>query len=526
MEKDNLNIELLNDLANLKVKNSNRLNKAKRRFANKYKIGMISNADLLRLYKKQLKKKLLKPDQSLENFLQKRKIRTLSGVAPIAVLTKHYPCPGKCAYCPDEKGMPKSYLSNEPAVMRAVMTKFDPHTQVKVRIRALTDNGHSTDKIELIIMGGTWSYFPRQYQNWFVKRCFDACNGRNAKNLDQAQKWNEKAKHRIVAMTLETRPDYIDEEEVRYWRKLGATKVELGVQSLSDKVLSQNKRGHGTKATIQATKLFKQAGFKIAYHMMPNLPGSTPANDFKDFKTLFDRPEYQPDFLKIYPTVVTKNSLLFKWWQQGKYKPYSDKKLFALLLKIKQIIPDRVRIIRLIRDIPLESIEAGNLISNLRESLQKELQRLDKKCKCIRCREARADLVGINQTKLYTTKYKASEATEYFFQYTSKDKQKLFAFLRMRLPEKDEKNFIPEIQNCAMMREVHTYGKLVPIAKTKGSKKEIQHQGFGTRLTHEAEDIARKNGFTKMAVISGVGVRGFYRKLGYKLIGTYMVKDL
>ncbi len=519
-----INIELIRKLAGLKIKNTNRLNKVKRAFANKYHIGMISNADLLALYRELLKNSEIKQNTELEKLLQKRKIRTLSGVAPVAVLTKPYPCPGRCAYCPSEKDMPKSYLSNEPAVMRAIATKFDPFVQVSSRIKALKNNGHDTDKIELIIMGGTWSSFPKKYQTWFVKKCFDACNEKTATSLAQAHTWNETAKHRIVALTLETRPDYIDEKEIANWRKLGATKVELGVQAIDDAILKRNKRGHLTREIVRATKLFKQAGFKVAYHMMPNLPGATPGKDATMFKKLFQSPDYQPDFLKIYPTVVTKQSLLYKWWQTGKYKPYSKKQLLKLLVEIKKIIPDYVRIIRLIRDIPKESIVAGNKVTNLREDLKKELDQQKIQCQCIRCREAREDIKNLNQAKLFIEEYKASGATEYFLQYASPNKRKLYAFLRLRLPEKNEKNFIPEIKNAAMLREVHTYGRLIPL-NTK-SEPGIQHEGFGTKLTKLAEKIAMEHGFQQMAVISGVGVRGFYRKNGYRLKGTYMTKKI
>ena len=525
-----LDKELISKLTNLKVKNSNRLNKLKRQFANKHKIGMISNADLLAVYRKLRKNNTINQNLDLEKLLQKRKVRTLSGVAPIAVLTKPYPCPGKCAFCPNEKSMPKSYLSNEPAVMRAILNKFDPATQVSVRLKALFNNGHLTDKVELIIMGGTWSCFPRQYQNWFVKRCFDACNGKTAKTLEQAQKWNETAKHRIVAMTLETRPDYIDEKEIKYWRKLGATKVELGVQSLDDKVLKLNKRGHFKAEVARATKLFKMAGFKVAYHLMPNLPGATPAKDLATYNKLFNAEDFQPDFIKIYPTVVTKGSALYRWWKQGKYKPYSYKVLFNLLLKMKKITPSYVRIIRLIRDIPKESIEAGNKITNLREALQTELKKHGQSCNCIRCREPKDDLTGLDKAKLSTIKYPASNATEYFLQYTSNNKKKLFAFLRLRLPNANEINFIPELKDCAMVREIHTYGRLASLQGNKKTKKQknkaVQHTGLGTKLTVEAEKIAKNNGFSKIAVISGVGVRGYYKKMGYKLEGTYMIKKL
>lgn len=514
--------QLLNELAQLKTKNLNRLNKIKRRFANQHKIGMIKNVDLLRLYRHQLKRKKIKINSALASLLQKRKIRTLSGVAPIAVLTKPYPCPGKCIYCPTEKNMPKSYLSNEPAVMRAIATKFDPFKQVTARIRALTDNGHETDKLELIVMGGTWSCLPRTYQNWFIRRCFEAANGRSAKNLIQAQKVNESAKHRIIGLTLETRPDYINENEIKYWRKLGATRVELGVQSINDKVLTACNRGHGVKEIIRATKLFKQAGFKIAYHLMPGLPGATPWNDLSNFKKLFSDERFQPDMLKIYPTVVTKNSKLYGFWKKGRYQPYFNKQLFNLLLKMKLSVPEYVRIIRLIRDIPKESIEAGNLVSNLREELKSELRKQNKFCSCIRCREVRENITGANRAKLFITKYQASDATEYFLQYASPDKRRLFAFLRLRLP-KNEASFIPEIQDAAMIREVHTYGRLVPINKRESG---VQHIGLGSKLMRQAEKISAEKCFNKIAVISGVGVRGFYGKLGYKQEGTYMLKTL
>lgn len=531
MNKDN---ELLRKLITTRNLTPERLNKLKRRFADKSKTGMISNAALL---------KLCHGDKVSASFMKrlliKRRIRTLSGVAPIAVLTKPFPCPGKCVYCPDEKNMPKSYLSNEPAVMRAILTKFDPFVQVKTRIDALENNGHDTDKIELIIMGGTWSCLPKRYQTEFVKKCFEACNLNSksetlnskqikkskSKTLKETQKANETAKHRIVAMTVETRPDYVDEKQIKHWRKLGATKVELGVQTLDDNILKLNKRGHGVASVMRATKLLKQAGFKIAYHMMPNLPGATPKIDLANYKKLFNDQNFQPDFVKIYPTVVTKNAELYKWRKAGKYKPYSAKQLFDLLIKMKLATPEYVRIIRLIRDIPAESIVAGNKISNLRQALQEELTKTEKRCKCIRCREARENSMGMSVAKLFIAKYKASDADEYFLQFASKDKKKLFAFLRLRLPDKEEKNFISEISDCAMIREIHTYGAMVPLKKIKRNNA-IQHHGFGAKLTKEAEKIAKQNGFKKIAVISGVGVRNYYRKLGYKLSGTYLIKNL
>ena len=523
MSKENTT-KLLQIVLEKNPKTHNKLNKIKRKFARDEKIStMVTNSEILMLYQKMIVKDEVKNNPALRALLKKRAIRTLSGVAPIAVLTKSYPCPGKCAFCPTEAQMPKSYLSNEPAVMRAILTKFDPYKQVSVRIKALEENGHETDKIELIVMGGTWSCLPKPYQINYIKRCFDACNRKTSKTLQQAQKLNETAKHRIVGLTLETRPDYITKQEIKRYREIGCTKVEIGIQITDNKILKLNKRGHGTKEIIEATKLLKNAGFKVAYHMMPNLPGSTPKKDFETFKELFSNPDFQPDMLKIYPCVVVKGSELYKWWKAGKYKPYSNKQLVDLLIKIKLLIPDHVRIIRLIRDIPKESIEAGNIVSNLRQYLQAELKAQKKYCKCIRCREARTNITAAKNSKLFIKKYKTNGGTEYFLQYASKNRRTLYAFLRLRLPEKKD-HYIPELKNAALIREIHTYGQLVPISQKQ--QKAVQHLGFGKKLMKEAENIAKMRGYDKMAVISGIGVRAYYRKLDYNLQGTYMVKKL
>ncbi|MFA6537171.1 MAG: tRNA uridine(34) 5-carboxymethylaminomethyl modification radical SAM/GNAT enzyme Elp3, partial [Patescibacteria group bacterium] len=455
----------------------------------------------------------------LEHVLIKRKIRTLSGVAPVAVLTKPFPCPGKCLFCPTEKTMPKSYLSNEPAVMRAIANNFDPFRQVTQRLRALDNNGHNTNKIELIIMGGSWSSLPITYQKNFIKKCFDAANGKKSSNIEQAQKINETAKHRLVAITVETRPDLINEKNITLWRQLGVTKVEMGVQILDDEILKKNCRGHGIFETIKATQLLRSAGFKICYHLMPNLPFSNPDKDLETFVKMYSQPDFRPDFIKIYPTVVTKGTQLYKLWQNKKYKPYSNETLIDLLLKIKILTPEYVRIIRLIRDIPAESISAGNLVSNLREILQKKLHELNLKCHCIRCREAREDLTNIKKAKLFTTEYFVTGGTEIFLQYASPDRNKLYAFLRLFLPTERKNHFLKELKGSAIIREVHTYGKVSSFYK---KSKDIQHHGFGTLLTNKAIEISKKYNYKKLSVISGVGVRGFYRKLKFKKDGTYM----
>lgn len=499
------------------------LNNHIRRLCGLRKTPPMAKIGLLSAYHKLLKQGIIKPNPALAKLFKKRAVRTLSGVAPIAVLTKPYPCPGQCVFCPGQKKMPKSYLSNEPAVMRAILCKFDPYKQVAMRLNALKMTGHETDKCELIVMGGTWSYLPVKYQAWFIKRCFDAFNGKTSANLQTAQKLNEGAKFRVIGLTLETRPDYINSAEIKKMRELGCTRVELGAQCLDDKILKLNKRGHNIKQLVNATKLLKDAGFKISFHMMPNLPGSTLKKDLAMFKKLFSDQNFQPDMIKIYPCVITKDAEIYKWYKQGKYRPYSDRELLKLLVGVKKNIPPYVRISRLIRDIPNESIISGNKISNLRQLLAQKYPGI---CRCIRCREARGKQFTISNLQFSVQKYPAAQGTEYFLSYESKDRKTLFAFLRLRISNKPDANLLkilPELNGAAIIREVHTYGELTPL---KSQAKNVQHLGLGKKLILEAEKIARKSGFKKLAVISGIGVRAYYQKLGYRLVGTYMIKKL
>jgi len=520
------NQKIIRKLIKSRINDQKELSRQVRKIAGSFKVAAPSKIKLLSAYHKLIKQGKIRPKIKLAKLLTKREIRTLSGVAPIAVLTKPYKCPGQCIFCPDEKKMPKSYLSNEPAVMRAILCKFDPFKQVELRLNALAKTGHQRDKCELIIMGGTWTFLPKQYQTWFIKRCFDAFNQRKSKNLEQAQKWNQTAKFRVVGLTLETRPDYINVNEIKRMRELGCTRVEIGIQSIDDQILKLNKRGHNNKQTIEATKLLKDSGFKISYHMMPNLPGSNPSKDFKIFQKLFKNTDFHPDMLKIYPCVVTKNSKLFKWLKEKKWQEYSDKQLLNLLIKIKRIIPPYVRITRLIRDIPTESIIAGNKISNLRQIIHEKLEQTGESCQCIRCREARNRQFTMSNLQLSIVKYQASKGTEYFLSYISKDRKILYAFLRLRIPKAPDKNLmklLPELKDAAIIREVHTYGQLIPL---KGKKRAIQHIGLGKRLIKEAEKITIQNKFNKIAVISGIGVREYYQKIGYKIENTYMTKFL
>ncbi len=468
----------------------------------------------------------------LSKILKSKRVRTLSGVAVVAVLTKQYPCRGKCLYCPTEKEMPKSYLSNEPAVMRAITVKFNPYQQVQKRLRALEINGHDIDKIELIVMGGTFSDLPKRYQYQFIKECYRAandypCSMEEVKfplgnlvsklavsKLAKEQTRNEKAKHRIIGLTLETRPDTLDDKEIKFYRKLGCTRVEIGVQSIYDDILKKNRRGHGVSQTIVATKLLKDVGVKVSYHMMPGLLGSSLKKDLEMFRVIFTDHDFKPDLLKIYPCVVTRNSALYKLWKAGKYKALSNKQTEELIFEIKKIVPPYVRISRLIRDIPTTSIIAGPNISNLRQIIQNK----GVKCNCIRCREIRGEYTLKDKIIMRRIDYEASGGREIYLEYCSPDRKKLYSLLRLRINLAFDAR-----KNSAIIREVHTYGKLLSLGKRE--KKSPQHAGLGKKLIVEAEKIAKKEfACQKISVIAGIGVREYYRKLGYKLCNTYMIK--
>ncbi len=520
--------QIIKKLIQKKVKNAEEFFALQRKISKQTKKPFPKNIALLKAYRDLVKTGKIESNLFLENILKTRKIRSLSGIVSITVITSPRPqwaagqalsCPGKCLYCPDEIDMPKSYLANEPACMRAVLTKFDPYKQVDARIKSLQLTGHATDKIELIVLGGTWSAYPKKYQTWFIKRCFDAANQKNAKNLKQAQKINEKAKNRIIGLTLETRPDYVTPEEIKRIRELGCTRVELGIQNIDDKILKYNKRGHNVATIIRATKLLKDAGFKVTYHMMLNLPGSTLRKDEKMFEELFSNPNFQPDQLKIYPCVVLKTAPLYKLWKEKKYKPYSEKQLVNLLIKIKQKIPPYVRIIRIIRDIPSQSIIAGNKASNLRQILFNKVGRI---CKCIRCREPREKMA--KKLKLFRQNYNASDGKEIFLSYEDYQRKNIYAFLRLRITNNWT---LPVLKNSALIRELHVYGRVAELARSAKRKAQnrIQHKGLGRKLMAEAEKIvAQETNLKKIAVIAGIGVREYYRKLGYKLKDEYMIK--
>src|SRR6056297_3403931 len=508
----------------------------KRKISKNYGIETLQNSEILQVYNRLVEEKKLKANPDLEAVLRKRSVRTISGIAPVAVLTKPYKCPGECVYCPEEKDVPKSYLSNEPAVMRAIRNNYHPYKQVQLRLRALENNGHHPTKIELIVMGGTWSFFSEKYKYWYIKECFRGANDykkkdkwdtgnklsqtsleRLKKDLTREQKKNERGEYKIIGLTLETRPDYITEKEVIQMRKLGATRVELGVQAIEEKILKINRRGHGVAETIKATQILKDYGFKVTYHIMPGLPGSSYKKDLEMFQKLFKNPNFRPDQIKFYPTVVTKGSLLYSWWKKGKYTPYTDKELQNLIIDCKKVIPRYVRVIRLIRDIPGESIEAGNKITNLRQIMKDR----GVKCECIRCREAKEKKVEKDNLELNTVSYPASQGKEKFINFQSRDGKTLYGFLRLRFPKENNNNSLVKNKKTAFIRELHVYGELTSVGE---KRKRVQHSGLGKDLMAEAERQAKEEGYKNIAVISGVGVRGYYRKRGYWLKNTYMIK--
>jgi len=515
----------------------------KRQFAKKYGVTCPKNSILLEAYHKLVKTGKFKKNPLLEKLLRTRPTRSLSGIVNVSLLTKAYPCPAACVFCPQEKGIPKSYLSGEPAVERAKRLNFDPYLQFQERLRALEAQGHPIGKIDLRIIGATWSAYPKNYQTWFIKRCFEGANDygsvkrkvkseklqRKAQNLRIIQRLNEKAENRIVGLSIETRPDWINQKEIKRLRMLGVTKVELGVQSLEENVLKLVRRGHGVEKIAQATKLLKDAGLKVSYQMMLNLPGASLKREMAMAEELFKDPRFQPDYLKIYPCAIIEEAPLYIWYLRGSYEPYKIKVLVQVIKTIKSRVPPYVRIERIIRDIPAPRIVEGpTKVSNLRELIKKEMKEKNLKCLCIRCREAGENSPASKNLLLFRQDYQASGGKEIFLSFENKNRERLYSLLRLRLPKAEATGsppLFPALKGAAIIRELHTYGQSLSFSQRQ--KNSPQHQGLGKRLMRKAERIALKEfGIKKMAVISSVGVRGYFRKLGYKLQDTYMVKRL
>jgi elongator complex protein 3 len=446
----------------------------------------------------------------------KKASRTISGVTPVAVMAKPFPCPGKCVYCPTSPEAPKSYTIESPAVLRARSCGFDSKKQVEVRLNTLAEMGHAQDKVELIIMGGTFLSYPQDYQYRFIKDCYDALNGISSSNLEEARALNENAEHRCVGLCIETRPDFCGEEEIRSMLDFGATRVELGVQTLDDELHRLTKRGHGVAEVISATRLLRDYGFKVYYHWMPGLPGSKPEHDLELSRQLFEDERFRPDGLKLYPTLVVRGSELENWYRDSRYLPYSDEEMIDLLIAIKTLIPKYVRIPRLMRDIPGKFVIAGSRDLALRGTIRKKMVQAGLQCSCIRCREyghRLKDGWSIGEPTLTRMDYETWGGKEVFLSYEDAN-ETLFGLLRLRI--NGEK---------AIVRELHVFGPEVPM----GGRLEqaAQHRGLGERLLKEAERIAGRDFNAKrLSVLSGIGAREYYRSLGYSLEDTYMVKKI
>ena len=523
---------------------------------------LLGKSMLVAAYQQMVAADEIQPDRALLERIRMKPVRTLSGVTTVTVLTKPYPCPGKCIFCPTDVRMPKSYLPDEPGAMRGLEHAFDPYAQVASRIRQLKAVGHPTDKIELLILGGTWSAYRRDYQEWFIKRCFDAMNatplsppkyGENQPDLGgskatpppnsrdfqrefgggregvclpgelaAAQALNETAAHRNVGLVIETRPDEINPKELAWLRYLGVTKVQMGAQSLDDRILEMNKRGHDVESTRRAVALLRAAGFKIVLHWMPNLHGATPQGDREDFARLWDG--FCPDEIKIYPNQLLANAELYEVWQRGEFRPYTTEELVDLIADIKPTVPRYCRINRVIRDIPSTNVVEGNKRTSLRQDIHAEMARRGTRCQCVRCREVRKATVDVSALKLTDLVYPAANAEEHFISFDTPE-EGLAGFIRLSLPAADApETGLIDLEGAALIREVHVYGQSLPVGAEMGGA--AQHIGLGTRLLEEAERVARSRGFKRMAVISAIGTRKYYLDRGFERGELYLVKAL
>lgn len=487
------------------------------------------NSDILSAATNEERKILLKT-------LRLKPIRSISGVYVITVMTKPYPCPKNepCIYCPGgpEFGTPQSYTGNEPAGRRAIENKYDPYNQVKSRIDQLNRIGHTVDKVELIIFGGTITCYPKDYLEWFVTQCLNAMTEKNGKTIVDAQRFAESSSIKNSDITIETRPDYLKKQHVDLMLDLGTTRIEIGVQTTYDDVYKIIKREHTVKDVVKATQIAKDSGFAVIYHMMPGLPGSNIERDFDSFKSIFEDERFKPDALKIYPTLVMPETKLYYMWKKGEYKPYDFDDVVKLIVDIKKQVPKWIRIQRIQRDIPINLISDGIKQGDLRSIVQRKLKNDGAKCNCIRCREVghiqyKSDFKpDFENIKLNIEKYSASQGKEHFLTYEDKKHDILIGLLRLRLPS--EKVHRPEAKNkkSMLIRELHVFGPMVKVGK-KAKDDQWQHRGWGENLIYEAEKISKEEyDSKKLIVLAGIGTRNYYKKFGFESEGPYMVKKI
>jgi len=467
-------------------------------------------------------------DRRCRRLLMVKPAKTASGVAVVAVMPKPYECPhGRCTYCPGglEFNTPLSYTGTEPATKAAQKFSYDPYKQVRGKMEQLHSRGHDTGKTEIVIVGGTFPFMPTDYQKEFAKSCYDALNGSKSPSLEQAISANETADNRCVGFTIETKPDYCKEPHLDLMLELGVTRVEIGVQSLRNNVYKLVNRGHTLDDVVDAFRIARDSGYKIVAHMMPGLPESSPEKDIEDFRRLFEDDAFKPDMLKIYPTLVLQHTGLFKMHESGKYKAYSDGDLVNVIVEAKKIVPEWVRIMRVQREIESKDIVAGPKSGNLRQIVLQKLRERGHKCRCIRCREAglQGRYPAEDEVMLRRIDYSASNGREIFLSYESEDGETVLGFLRLRKVARPHRS---ELAGSAIVRELHVYGQAVSVG-SKEIDDSCQHRGYGSKLLKEAERIAEDEwGVEKIAIISAVGTRQYYKRLGYLQDGPYVSKVL
>jgi elongator complex protein 3 len=497
--------------------------------AGKYDLGKVpSNSDLIRFLKPDEKNKLLP-------VLRRKIVRTISGVTIVAVMTKPWPCPQKnpCAYCPGGPpyGVPQSYTGHEPAAMRGLQSGFDPYEQVRNRIEQLEAIGHTVDKVELVVMGGTFPGMPLEYQEHFVKECLDAVAEEKTQSLEEAKKLAETSRTRNVGITVETRPDWAKEKQVDHILAMGVTRVELGVQNVYDYVYELVERGHTVEDVGEATRILKDAGLKLVYHLMPGLPGSSFERDLEGFHKIFTDSRFKPDMIKMYPCLVLKGTKAYDWWRRGEYTPYTTEEAAQLILEVKKTVPPWIRIMRVQRDIPAYLIEAGVNRSNLRQIVLRRLREEGLRCRCIRCREVGhrwlKDKVKVDPANIEIRAVweEASEGDEVFISAEDVVNDVLVGYLRLRIPSGQAHR--PEIlpETTSIVRELHVYGPLVPVGRHLANA--WQHKGYGSILLSEAERISLEDyDRRKIVVTSALGTKQYYKRFGYDYDGPYVSKLL
>ena len=474
------------------------------------------------------------PSPRVRQLLSIKPVRNLSGVAVVAVMSKPAPCPAHCTYCPSGIGVetPKSYTGHEPSTMRAIRLHYNPYKIVENRLQQFEAIGHNADKVELIVQGGTFPSLPWRQQKYFVQRVYEAISQKKAPSLSRAKKACETSRHRVVGLTIETRPDWCGKKEINRLLELGATRVELGVQTLNEQIYRLTARDQTVAEVTEATRLLRDSCFKVLYHWMPGQPGSTREGDIEDFKRLFDDPDFRPDMLKFYPCLVIPGTPLFRQWKQGRFKPLSSEQAAEEIAEMKRYIPKYVRVMRVNRDIPRTMIADGVQRTNLRQLVEEECRKKGIHCQCIRCHEAglfahkKRVRLDPKRARILVEAYEASKGLEYFISAEDLEQGALYGFARLRIPPEGEP-FRKEItKKTGLVRELHVYSHVVPLSSDP-AESEFQHRGFGRELMGKAEEIAAREGMKKLLVIAGLGVREYYRvQLGYSLDGPYVSRAL